>query len=320
MKKGTPSGSEADDPTRGVPLRKPTKEPPDWWEWVRAGRLDLFDQWLVDNGLDGFDLAGIPSFAEINGGKELPRQLRATDRMPPDKQDRAVPGSNHEVSRSPQQFEGSPICELGPEALQLLQSLPEDQFIFPPSRRGVLREPGYLDLFSGERGVAESWVRQTGRWALCFDIEHSPAEDLSDAKVRRLIWSALEAGAFVAVGMGPVCSSFSLAITPPVRTKHFPMGLPNLSEKMQQKIEQGNSFALWCFDLLRRASQLGLAVWLENPHSSWMFRIPAFGELLQAVPELGCWVVPLQQEMAETHPLCVQHPACGSQDAVYWWA
>ncbi|CAK9092920.1 Uncharacterized protein SCF082_LOCUS43720 [Durusdinium trenchii] len=113
------------------------------------------------------------------------------------------------------------------------------------------------------------------------------AEEIHDT----LISSVEHAGAFVAVGMGPVCSSFSLAITPPVRTREHPMGLPEVSEKMREKIELGNSFALWCFDLLRRACQLGLAAWLENPHTSWMFRIPAFWDLLQSVPELGHWVV-----------------------------
>ena len=281
----------ADDPTRGVALRKPTKEPPVWWDWLRLGNYDLFDKWLLENGLDGFDLAGIPPFAELNAGKELVRREVHEQPTTSASSPGAGPVETAKVEQTATRVGGARESNLSPVAQQLLNSWPKDQFIFPPGDKGEFLDPGYLDLFSGARGVAESWVQQTRRWALCFDIEHSPTEDLADSKVRSLIWSALEAGAFVAVGMGPVCSSFSLAITPPVRTREHPMGLPEVSEKMREKIELGNSFALWCFDLLRRACQLGLAAWLENPHTSWMFRIPAFWDLLQSVPELGHWVV-----------------------------
>ena len=89
---------------------------------------------------------------------------------------------------------------------------------------------------------------------------------------------------------GPVCASFSMAIAPAIRTREHPMGIPNLSEKMQAKVELGNSFGAFCFALLRRACALNMAVWLENPHTSWMFRIPDFQLLLEACPQLK-WLV-----------------------------
>ena len=49
-----------------------------------------------------------------------------------------------------------------PELLTLLKSFPADQFLFPKNWDGVFADPGYLDLFSGERGVAKSWVHHTG--------------------------------------------------------------------------------------------------------------------------------------------------------------
>ncbi|CAE8722794.1 unnamed protein product, partial [Polarella glacialis] len=64
----------------------------------------------------------------------------------------------------------------------------------------------------------------------------------------------------------------SSAVVPPVRTPLHPRGLPALSERMTQKICDGNSHSVFVCRLLRLAHQLGVIFWIENPDSSWLFR------------------------------------------------
>ena len=65
-----------------------------------------------------------------------------------------------------------------------------------------------------------------------------------------------------AAGAAPICSSFSVAVTPPVRSSKYPRGLPDLRRSMQQKVRDGNSHSDFTrsirpclFSLLRRESR-----------------------------------------------------------------
>ena len=100
--------------------------------------------------------------------------------------------------------------------------------------------PGFLDLYSGSRGVAKAIVRQGGNWVLCFDLKHSPSEDLSSVPLQEQLLGMISRGFFLAMGAGPVCSSFSTAITPPCRTKEHPRGTPWCSILQQEKNRIGN--------------------------------------------------------------------------------
>jgi len=81
-------------------------------------------------------------------------------------------------------------------------------------------------------------------------------------------------GLFLGWGAAPVCSSFSVAITPPVRNLEFPFGRPDASEKMKVKMEDGNQCALWLLDLASLSVSKGIHFWIENPDLSWFFRLP----------------------------------------------
>ena len=176
------------------------------------------------------------------------------------------------------------------QARRILESFPKDQFVLPTGCSWPPEEPGFLDLFSGERGVAVE-AAKLGVWSLCFDLEHGPAEDLQKEELQRRIEEAVRAGCFSSLGGGPVCSSFSMAITPPVRSAEWPYGKPNLTANMEKKVKEGNASALWMFSLLRLGPELRIQVWLENPAGSWMFRLPAWKALESDYPELKFWVV-----------------------------
>lgn len=78
---------------------------------------------------------------------------------------------------------------LGATAVELLRSVPASQFVIPPGRKldELLSMPGHLDLFSGCRIAAQKLADRSGRWVLCYDLKHSPAEDLLDAGVQQFL-------------------------------------------------------------------------------------------------------------------------------------
>ncbi len=186
---------------------------------------------------------------------------------------------------------GSREVELSPEVRRLLGEFPRSQVVFGSETCWPPTSPGHLDLFSGVRGVAEHSSTLGATWTLCFDIDHSPEEDLLSGALQEKIERLVEGGAFLSAGGGPVCSSFSAAITPPVRSKEFPYGKPGLSHKMELKIEEGNGFALWMIKLLEKCMTLGLATWLENPAGSWLFQLPEWKRLQDRFPKLKIWLL-----------------------------
>ena len=134
--------------------------------------------------------------------------------------------------------------------------------------------PGYLDLFSGEKGVVAAWCQASPSWAISFEILDSPGQDLNDDRLRSKLLRCLELGVFMSLGAAPVCSSFSVAITPPVRSRDFPFGKPDVSEKMKVKLEEGNSSAAWVLKIAEVCRRKGIPFWIENPDLSFMFRLP----------------------------------------------
>ena len=136
------------------------------------------------------------------------------------------PGAEGEVI-APGPVSGS--SGLGDEVVNLLMTFPRDMFVMPRGASWPPQAPGFLDLFSGERGVAKALLKHQ-EWSLRIDLSHGPKEDVMDptwqAKLRKLV----RLGAFSGAGGGPVCTSFSMAITPAVRSKESPYGLPDVSD------------------------------------------------------------------------------------------
>ena len=157
----------------------------------------------------------------------------------------------------------------------------ESQFF--PSR------PGYLDLYSGEKGIAKEIACHS--WCATFELLDGIGQDLSDEQLRDDITSVTQAGLFWGVGASPVCASFSVAITPPVRTSLHPEGIPEMSEKMKVKVLEGNSSVAWLVALLCVCLGMDIIFWLENPAGSWMFKQPIFKAFLEKyLGKCGFWI------------------------------
>ena len=115
-------------------------------------------------------------------------------------------------------------------------------------------------------------LRDGAPWVLCYEWQRSSSEDLLDETNRQRIHDLLDGGAFDAVSMAPICSSFSAAVTPPVRSSQFPRGKPGLSLIMRKKVKDGNSHLDFTLMIVEICEMKGIAYYLENPDSSWFWR------------------------------------------------
>ena len=177
-------------------------------------------------------------------------------------------------------------------AVEFFQSLDKNQIHKDSSVSWPPVRPGYLDLFSGERGVARCMVERGYTWAITFDLAHGSSQNLNSSSLRTTLERLVRCGIFFAVGMAPVCSSFSVAITPPVRTKEQPAGVDAMSEKMRVKVSEGNDMCGWTLTLLLICLEFNILFWLENPAGSWFFRQKLWVEMLERFHErVGFWVL-----------------------------
>ena len=319
--------NRGDDPTRGNSIRPPSREWPAWISDIREGSFEAFDKWLEAHGIDDETLSGLPPFSELCqevGSSKI--STSTTDSPASDgpgseattaegsgvgtcQLDRCCPAFEPEVVEAPDpepariSFKTSkqgnePLDssakvfqeELSDDAVTALSKFPRSMFVLPKGQQWPPREKGFLDLFSGERGVA-NFLASQGCWSLCVDITHGAGEDLSLPGLRSDLRSLVELDCFVGMGGGPVCTSFSTAITPPVRSKDEPYGKATASQNMKLKMAEGNEMTLWFFSLIECGLAHGLAVWIENPAMSWMFRLPDWYSMQSRWPSLGFWTV-----------------------------
>jgi hypothetical protein len=87
-----------------------------------------------------------------------------------------------------------------------------------------------------------------------------------------LVEALLVEGAVIALGTAPVCSSFSLAVCPPVRSAAFPAGVLCVSSDTAPKVRQGDSFSTWMCRVAKKCIKLQVACWIRNSSTSWLWR------------------------------------------------
>ena len=177
------------------------------------------------------------------------------------------------------------------KVFQIFSKYTRDQVFIDECEHWPPTSAGFLDLYSGECGVARTLHKITGRWVLCFDIIYGYSQDLSSEELRKDLTFLISHRCFHGFGAAPVCRSFSVAVTPPIRTSSFPYGIPEVSEKVRERILDGNSTAKWLIVLVEAALKAGCHFWIENPAMSWLFRLPEFLELLERHSKrIGFWI------------------------------
>lgn len=282
------SDNPADDPTRDKELREPVETAPKWLVEAFEGDFRSLDDMLKASSADEATLARLPEFED----SAIPPDWLRSDRqlLRRDYRNRHCSAEHRTAvtglpnNPAPDLWKTEDQVKLHPAAEQLLRKLPESYFVFPKSwnrkqRRTSLSFTGALDLFSGSRGLAKSLARHTQNWALTYDIAHDPRQDLLDPSVQAELDALVQRKCFRLLSAGPVCSSFSRAVRPPVRSRQFPRGLECLSSNMQRKVAEGNAFSSWLAALIKAACSQGCIFLVENPWMSFLWDQPEWQDI-----------------------------------------
>ena len=265
--------NRADGPTRGAAPQDPDVPLPSWWESLGAGNYGTFDAWLqrisdkadfvVDGQLRGEMIAGasdLRSSARVKKDNYVNEASPGADDVAP------LSGGVPCVS-SPCEDVGT-LCE---ESLKILATFSDDQVLWG---NGVdsFNSPAPLDLYSGKAGVARALVRGGCPWVIAFEWLRSSQENLLDKNLQGRILRLIILRAVRVVGSAMICSSFTVAITPPVRTSRYPRGVPWMSSAMKPKVKDGNLHCDFNKEVIFAADSTETYFWLENPDTSWLWR------------------------------------------------
>ena len=276
----------ADDPTRSQEVRLPAGSLPSWWEPLLQGDTGELDRWLLAQASDPFQLSGIPPLHDLANPAidevllscskrhtRKPKNLRELLKGPPRRQDLRTSSSSS--------------TRLFSTDLATLRG----SFIYPKGvdRDAARLEGGYLDLFSGEGGVARELAGLTGRCVISYDIINDSSQNLLDLSVQSEILSLVKSGWVVGLGAAPVCSSMSRAITPSWRSSDFPYGYPWLREDQLRKVTEGNEFAQFAAKVCRVCIEKSIPFWCENPATSFIWWLPEMRSLLD-YEGVGFWM------------------------------
>ena len=340
----------ADDPTRSVALRQPSRNEALWLRDLEVGRTEKFDAFLEEASLGAKDLQGLPEASELGApvvvdamsSKESRKvekvkrrnaedgrrsSLRAREGLQQNDAPRAnglgagATGCEKSFTSGPGPAAPRDCRRLSAEAesgggaecprrsgdvvgsvekpfsgavwMKEVLDFEKNQFVsskeFSNLDAALKSGPGILDLYSGSGGIARACASSFGCWVLTFDIKNGSSQDLSCPMLQERLLSLIRRGAFRAMVAGPVCASFSAAVTPPCRTFQYPAGVPWCSLKQQAKNTLGNEQLRFVQRLVRACLRHKVRFVVENPNGSWMWK--QVGELswddIMAHPGVG---------------------------------
>ena len=151
---------------------------------------------------------------------------------------------------------------------------------------GSLNGKAFLSLFGGVGNPAKFWCECGGKSAV-IDYAFSPANDLSKFSVWNQIMRVLTW--FSVVGIDLPCNTWSRArrapewsrLPKPLRSREHIFGLPFLKPSDQQKVLAANRMFFGAVKVIRKCLKIGVAGYLENPASSWVWETPQMLRLMQ---------------------------------------
>lgn len=307
----------SDDPTRGCSVRGPQKELASALKVAEKGDLKPFDEWLEKYGASPYDCSGLPPLEELEKeddyssfavGRVSHHRNEVKNRLSKKKARKVKrPETKHAMPEvlEPQKVAAPELservsdeqtrvskCTLSARAKELLRLVPSDQFVLPKGQKlkpgEIPTGKGFLDLYSGVKGVARAIAELGNCWSITFEIEDGANQDVLSAWNRWLIEELLKSGCILGLGIAIFCSSFSRAVRPPVRTAEEPWGIASLSGKMLAKVEHGNRHARYVADLITLAKSLNIHFWLENPDGSFIWLLSIFVTLGSQNPACSC--------------------------------
>ena len=261
--------NRADGPSRNSAPDPPDRELPDWWASAIENNFDKFDKWLgklhsVDDHEVQYDELCCGDDLDLAPNRIARRRRRSSQLSPCNEPAKVVTCD----SGSTKQESNGELCR---EARDLLETFPLVQF-FHSGEKPDFSKQGALDLFSGCFGVARQMMSLGAPWILTFEWRRSSSEDLLCVELRDKLVRLLRLRAFLTVGAAPICSSFSLAVTPPVRSKQFPRGIPSMRKSMRLKVKEGNSHNDFVIIIVDICIELDIFFFIENPDGSFWWK------------------------------------------------
>ena len=291
-----------DDPTRHVAIRPPEKVPELWMDpknFVDAdAQLEAFENWLKSYSADPYSISGLPDMQELrvplddeisslSHSQLFFKKKKAAARSRKLGGEGAAPSFSNSVDANPRisgvEISPDPSAStlgrkvLSANARKILAAIPRERFLVPRhwevSKTWKPDFAGYLDLYSGKKGVARMLVSLCDCWALTFETSDDEAQDVLAPENKRLIEDLLKSGCCFAFGAAIFCGSFSRAVRPPVRDKEMPYGLPDLTANMFEKVSMGNRHSAWLATLVAICQTDDILYWVENPDGSFLWSL-----------------------------------------------
>ena len=149
----------------------------------------------------------------------------------------------------------------------------------PRGTRRALAGRTFVEVFSGCGALGRAVARH-GLQVVQWDVVHGSSYNLCvSTNLKRLI-KRIRKQDVCAVHLGTPCTTFSNARRPMIRSATCPRGLPDLSPKASQQVHDGNLLADATARLLRECIARGLAVTLENPQTSLLWKYPPIAKLI----------------------------------------
>ena len=254
----------------------PSNPFPDWYASLDAGDFSGFDEWFKHEELG----AGLPvpeDFTDL--GYKLPLCLKPKRRTA--KSSGAAASLVESGGSAHFGVDEASETSLTLEALEVLRSFSPEQIVWPKGSSKWFLSPGAVDLFTGEGGVAKELVRRGCPFVVTFEWCRSVREDLLDEGNRDKVRLLVRHRAVLLLGSAVICSSFSIAITPPIRSKRFVRGVPWMKPSFKQKVKEGNSHSDFMAELLFLAEEHHVHFWMENPDSSFIWKMKGFKRYLE---------------------------------------
>ena len=161
--------------------------------------------------------------------------------------------------------------------LDIFESNPQHHL---PSPWPVRKSSYFGDFFAGSGRIgraANALGFQTRSWELEWGCNH----DLTNPKVLSKITFDISKRLLLGGMIAPPCLSFSIARDRAgvIRTQQFPWGLPELSDKDQEKVALGNSCMRAALTLIHELDSQGLPWIVEHPHTSKAWFLPELRRL-----------------------------------------
>ena len=262
--------NRSDGPTRGVPPAPPSIKEPYFWKTLAKGECGQFEEWMNSMGVPDTEAACIAEFAPLGAEQAMSDEEVANAERAEYMEKEEKLTMQKEPGPPTEELDAAEV-ELSEEAVRLLNSVPSKFVWWPIGASRRFTKPGALDLYSGTAGVARHLLKMGCPFVVVVDWKMGSEADLLQKDVQQLALDLVVHKAVEVAGSALICSSFSKAITPAVRSPRFPRGLPGMRRSMRLKVSQGNAHSDFNATLVVVAEENGVWFWLENPDSSYLW-------------------------------------------------